>query len=57
MGLTRLARAALGRVRQVVHGLDVMALGLLMELVARLTERKLLSLVDRPAPDTAAGDQ
>ena len=54
---TRLARAALGRGRRVIHGLDVTALGLLMEIVARVTERKLLSLVERPSPDVAAGDQ
>lgn len=54
---TRLARAARGRGRQVVHVLDLATLGLLMGVVAHLTERKLLSLVERPLPDIAEGDQ
>lgn len=49
--------AAPGRGRRVLHRLDVMAVGLLMEVVARVTERKLLTLADRASPDSAAGDQ
>ena len=53
----RVGHAALGRSRQVIHGLDQTALSLLMEVVARVTERKLRSLVERPSPDRAAGDE
>ena len=43
--------------RRVAHGLDLMALGLLMELVARATERRLVSAVERKSRDVApAGD-
>lgn len=49
--------AALNRGRRILHGLDVMAVSLLMEMVARVTERKLLSLVDRASPDSTAGNQ
>lgn len=53
---TRLARAARGRGRQLVHVLDLATLGLLMEVVAHLTERKLLSLAERPLPNVAESD-
>ena len=49
----RLAQRVAGSGRRVAHGLDVMALGILMELVARATERRLASAVER---DVAPGD-
>lgn len=57
MGSVRLASAAAAGGRRVAHGLDVIVLGLLMEIVARVAERQLLSVVERPSPDVAAGDQ
>lgn len=56
MGPARLAGDALGHCRRVAHGLDVMALSLLMDIVARVAERKLLSVAERQSPD-AADDQ
>ena len=53
----RLAHAALGGGRRVLHGLDVRVLGLLLEVVARVTERKLLRLAELPSPDVAASGQ
>ena len=52
----RLAHRAAGQGRRVAHGLDVMALGLLMELVARGTERRLASLLQRKSTDVAPDD-
>jgi hypothetical protein len=52
-----LFRAALGRGRRVIRHLDRQTLVLLMEIVARVTERKLLALVERPTPGVAADDQ
>jgi hypothetical protein len=56
MGSIRLVGDALGHCRRVAHGLDGMALSLLMEIVARVAERKLLSVAERQSPD-AADDQ
>ena len=53
----RLAHAVLGGGRRVLHGLDVTVLGLLLEVVARVTERKLLRLAERPSPDVAASGE
>jgi hypothetical protein len=43
--------------RRVAHGLDAVVVSLLMELVARVAERQLLSLAQKPSPDGAVGDQ
>lgn len=53
----RLAHAALSGGRRVLHGLDVMVLGLLLEVAARVTERKLLRLAELPSPDVAASGE
>jgi hypothetical protein len=57
MGHSWLARASLGRGRRVVRHLDRLTLVLIMEIVARVTERKLLALLERPLPGVAADDQ
>lgn len=57
MGPAQLARAAQGGGRRIAHGLDVLALGLLMEVAARVVERKLLSVVERPSPEEVPGDR
>lgn len=56
-GPSFLARAAMGGSRRVIHHLDRLTLVLIMEIVARVTERKLLALVERPLPGVAADDQ
>jgi hypothetical protein len=43
--------------RRLLHGLDASLLGLLMEVVVRVIERKLLTLAGHPSPDGAAHDQ
>ncbi len=53
----RLAGAAKAGGRRLAHGLDAAVLGVLMEIVARVVERQLLSLVQEPSPDGVAGDQ
>lgn len=53
----RLVRGATQRGRRMTHVLDGVALGVLMEIVARVAERTLLSMAKRPSPDAAARDQ
>ena len=53
----RLAHVALSGARRVLHSLDVTVLGLLLEVVARVTERKLLRLAELPSPDGAASGE
>lgn len=56
-GLAQLARAAEGGGRRIAHGLDVVALGLLMEVAARVAERKLLSVAERKSPGKSSSAQ
>ena len=57
MRSARLASVVGSGGRRVAHRLDVVALSVLMEIAARVAERQLLSLVQKPSPDGAVGDQ
>ena len=52
----RLARAAVGHGRLVTHRLDLLALGLLAEVVVRLAEKRLLSVSRQPSAGAVSSD-
>lgn len=56
MPYERLTRAAVGHGRLAAHRLDLLALGLLAEVVVRLAEKKLLSVSRQPSPGAVSSD-
>jgi len=53
-GPTAWAAGVVSQGRRVAHGVDVIAVGLAMEVIARVAERKLLSAAAHQSPDEGA---